>query len=568
MAEQVNQRIENMINELEQMRRTNLYEDDEIKEISRKRKEFEYRIQRRLKAKDDFVHYIAYELALLEDIALRRKQAKLTEKKHDIEYSIAKRLNKVFKQFILRFQNDIEIYFEYIKFCMSVGFDYAVSNIIAQMIQFHGDKPKVWQLASKWESKEQDNLENARSFLLKGIHRHPESEMLYIELFETELLMACKAESDEEKEKLIKRASVVWKNGMNNISKLSYLFSICDLSMKFAFEESITNEIKAEIWSRQEEKDVWCYIAQKELEGYHWTEIEEFINFENNLPNEINNYMGVYEEALTKFPDEKLCTKYIHNLLSVNESLCTETQKIFAVKQAWNYGHENGLLSNEMYAFGISLLKLEDEIPKDEFAEILDAALVKNPQATSVWEEKLLLNISNESKMLSILQEAGKVLKPDESLHLWNVMLDNVESNVVLQKCQVQFQRCENALILSLKPKLLQKIYRHNGLKAAREMYENFIRVPPTQVEVHKTMISIEKSQENPSIKNIRKCYECLLQHHGKDNTEIWTDYIDFENQNGSAQNTPAIYRRAVATLNKEIVDEFIKAQALARLKL
>lgn len=31
MAEQVNQRIEGMINELEQMRRTNLYDDDEIK---------------------------------------------------------------------------------------------------------------------------------------------------------------------------------------------------------------------------------------------------------------------------------------------------------------------------------------------------------------------------------------------------------------------------------------------------------------------------------------------------------------------------------------------------------
>lgn len=31
MAEQVNQRIEGMINELEQMKRTNLYDDEEIK---------------------------------------------------------------------------------------------------------------------------------------------------------------------------------------------------------------------------------------------------------------------------------------------------------------------------------------------------------------------------------------------------------------------------------------------------------------------------------------------------------------------------------------------------------
>lgn len=88
-----------------------------------------------MKHKEDFVQYIAYELALLEDISLRRKLNQLTEKKKDIEYAISKRLNKVFKQFIYRFQDDIEIYFEYIKFCKSVGFDYAISGIIAQMLQ-------------------------------------------------------------------------------------------------------------------------------------------------------------------------------------------------------------------------------------------------------------------------------------------------------------------------------------------------------------------------------------------------------------------------------------------------
>jgi hypothetical protein len=90
-----------------------------------------------VKQKEDFVQYIAYELALLEEIALRRKQAKLTEKKKDIEYAIAKRVNKVFKQFIYRFQNEIEIYFEYIRFCRSVGFDQAISGIIGQMLQVY-----------------------------------------------------------------------------------------------------------------------------------------------------------------------------------------------------------------------------------------------------------------------------------------------------------------------------------------------------------------------------------------------------------------------------------------------
>lgn len=57
----------------------------------------------------------------------------------------------------------------------------------------------MWQMASKFENEEQSNFENARNFLLKGLHRHPEAEILYLDLFKIELLMAYKAESDENK---------------------------------------------------------------------------------------------------------------------------------------------------------------------------------------------------------------------------------------------------------------------------------------------------------------------------------------------------------------------------------
>lgn len=110
-------------------------------------------------------------------------------------------------------------------------------------------------------------------------------------------------------------------------------------------------------------------------------------------------------------------------------------------------------------------------------------------------------------------------------------------------------------------------MFKCSGLKAAREIYEEFIRTPPTQVEVHTIMIEIERSQQKPNLKSIRKCFECLLQHHGTNSVQIWTDYINFETQNGSPQNAPAIYRRAVAVLKKELVDEFIKNQTLSRIK-
>lgn len=549
MAEQVNQRIEDMINELEQMRRTELYDDEEIKEISRKRKEFEYHIQRRVKQKEDFVQYIVYELALLEDISFRRKKNKLDEKKKDIEYAIAKRLNRVFKQFIYRFQDDIVIYFEYIKFCKSVGFDYAISGIIGQMLQIHGEKPNVWQLASKWESKDQDNVDNARSFLLKGIQRHADSEVLYLELFDIELItLTFKIEGEEEREKQVKKLDIIWRNAVKNIANVTILLKIFDLCRKYEIKEPFVDDIKKEIWSRRDNKDVWIYIASKELEGCHWEEIEEYVDEEIDFANEINYFMAVYEEALQKFPDQSLCTTYIHELLGVNENVCSEYQKISAVKHAWKYGHNNGLLSNDMYAFGIEMFKLLNEMTNEEMMEVLKSAIKQNPQLRSVWEEYILLCASDDKQILCILQEAVKALKSDDLLHICNFVLDNVSSDRVLKNMHEKFQNCENAIVWAVKPKLLQKIYEHNGLQAARQLYENLITSPPAQIDVHIQMINIEMSQENPNKKNIRKYYECAVQHHGADNVDIWMKYMMFETENNS-QGASAIYRRAISYL-------------------
>lgn len=121
--------------------------------------------------------------------------------------------------------------------------------------------------------------------------------------------------------------------------------------------------------------------------------------------------------------------------------------------------------------------------------------------------------------------------------------------------------------MLAVKPKLLQKMYEQCGLKAARELYDDLIKTPPTQTEVHKVMIEIEKSQEKVNLKNIRKYFECYIQHHGNGSIHVWTDFMKFEMENGNAQASAALYRRALGMLKKELVDEFIKVQTLSKIK-
>lgn len=111
-------------------------------------------------------------------------------------------------------------------------------------------------------------------------------------------------------------------------------------------------------------------------------------------------------------------------------------------------------------------------------------------------------------------------------------------------------------------------MYDHNGLKAARDLYEELIRTPPIQLEVDTVMINIETLQEKPNAKQIRRCYECAIQHHGTNNVDIWNDYIQFEIVTGDPVLAPPLYRRALGMLKKEFVDAFVLKQCMHRANL
>lgn len=66
--------------------------------------------------------------------------------------------------------------------------------------------------------------------------------------------------------KQTRRTSIVWKNGIKNITDIDFLFKLFDLCLKYEVEGEIRESIKQEIWSKRENKEVWPYIASKELE--------------------------------------------------------------------------------------------------------------------------------------------------------------------------------------------------------------------------------------------------------------------------------------------------------------
>lgn len=120
MGEFVDKRCEDMIPILEQMERNKLFDKNEIRGIAKKLKEYEYKIQRHTKCKEDYLRYIQYEMDLLKLIKQRRDKYGITQKKKDIDFAIANKMNELYKGAIKRFQDDIRFWIAYMKFCKHV----------------------------------------------------------------------------------------------------------------------------------------------------------------------------------------------------------------------------------------------------------------------------------------------------------------------------------------------------------------------------------------------------------------------------------------------------------------
>ena len=165
MAEFVQANLEKMLTELEQLQRIQLLSDEEVKMVIKKRKKFEYKMQKREKQKNDILAYIKYESSLLNLIAIRRDQHQYMNKKNEIDFEIAKRINKLFRILEHRFAGDLLIWSSHIVFLKEMKWTESIGKIYRRMLQVHPDKVDLWISAGRHEL-ENDNNKNINNILL------------------------------------------------------------------------------------------------------------------------------------------------------------------------------------------------------------------------------------------------------------------------------------------------------------------------------------------------------------------------------------------------------------------
>ena len=183
MAELVQQNLESMLPELEQMERVQLLSKEEIKQLLKRRKTFEYALQRREKCAEDFLEYIQYEIALLDLIGLRRKKIGYFHKKDDIDLSIAKRINQMFKIIERRFgPKDEKIFISHVDFLKKMNWKEQIGRTYQVMLRYHMYKPELWINAAKYEFEGEMNADSARKIFLEALRFNKDSKLLYKEV--------------------------------------------------------------------------------------------------------------------------------------------------------------------------------------------------------------------------------------------------------------------------------------------------------------------------------------------------------------------------------------------------
>lgn len=599
MAEFVEKRCEDMIPQMEQMERTKLFEKNEVKEIAKKRKEFEYKIQRHQKNKEDFLRYIQYEMDLLKLVKERRKKLQINAKKNDIDYSIANKINSLYKAAIFRFQDDFRFWIAYMTFCKQVKFKACVSRMIGKMIQAHQNNPKCWHIASKWEMEENKNLDNAKKYIFAGLRTHPDSQLLYTDLFTLELKQMelntteskkiDKAdESIEEKEEEksetdvpieLKRIQIIYKTASNNIQDVNYIIGLFNIAKNYKNTEKLQHQIIGDLTDKYSNKpQMWDFMARRELEGFSYNPDDENMEVDGDdnddsstsIRDRINSCNEVYQAAVKRLKSETMWSLYIDCLIEINHDLSTlPNYKRKLLKNALLQGHQAKKLQEKYYLNWIDMLKGDknDDKTNEKIYQVLTYATDAIPQSSDIWRKKINHLIKTNSDNDIIDQEFTKAIEilGNNSLPIWKMKLPYYQARFP-NKVEDIFKSAimqPPEIAKLIKVPYIEWTILTKGIEAARQKYQELSVLPPLCLELHKRMADLEILQPNICKINSRKPHEMSALQFGKNNIEVWLDYILFEMKHGDPMKVTDIHRRAVKTLEPAKTDQFITQYSL-----
>lgn len=589
MAEVVQQRIEDRIPELEQLERVGLFTKKEVKSIIKKATALEYKLHRLMVNKEDFIAYIQYEVNMLELIKKRRAHIHYHFKREEIEFSIIRRINSIFRRATNKWKNDVQLWLSHVAFCKKWATKAQTSKVLSAMLAIHPDKPALWIMAAKTELEDRDSSESARHLFLRALRFHPNNQKVYQEYFRMELLHCEKLRKQKkelEKAEMElgeyefsaeilsgKLAEVVYKDATEKINDAEFVISLLNIAAIFDFTKELQDTILQDLKTNYTDNSVtWDYVAKRELDAPGaGEELQSAKARACDINRREERCCQVYEEGVKSLNTEPMWTCYVAFCLerqkrktNVQELKEKRRERLLGVLQR---AHNCELLKENYYKHWLQMLFSSEDA--EGAASVAMAATQRYSQSVSVWSLSLqtLMQLGSEN-VGKFFQDALSKVNPKESLPLWQLQVKWSVASQSAEETEAVFKRgllsAVPAVAMEMKEYYLDWSYSVGGYKKARKTFTSLQEIRPLSKTFFTRMIQIEKQQDTPKINKLRDYYERALQEFGTSDDDLWLQYIQEElGPLGQPENCGKIHWRAMKFLEGEGVERFTSKYTL-----
>ncbi|KAL2039554.1 hypothetical protein N7G274_007826 [Stereocaulon virgatum] len=175
--------LEQSVPELQELAAKEIFTTQEILSITKKRSDFEHKLNARGSQAADYARYAEYEMNLE---SLRKKRAKRLGVK-STNHTGQRRIFFVLERATRKFQGDLGLWIQYIAYARKQRSNKKVSQILTSVLRLHPTRPELWIYAANYALEEKGDMTEARSYLQRGLRFCGRSERMWLQYARLEM---------------------------------------------------------------------------------------------------------------------------------------------------------------------------------------------------------------------------------------------------------------------------------------------------------------------------------------------------------------------------------------------
>ena len=180
--------LEQSVPELHELAAKKIFTRDEINSITKRRSDFEHKLNARGSQPSDYARYAEYEMNLE---TLRKKRVKRLGVKAT-NHTGERRIFFVLDRATKKFQGDIALWMQYINYARKQRSNKKVSQILTSVLRLHPTKSELWIYAANYAMDDRSDITEARSYMQRGLRFCKKDERIWIEYARLEMIYIAK----------------------------------------------------------------------------------------------------------------------------------------------------------------------------------------------------------------------------------------------------------------------------------------------------------------------------------------------------------------------------------------